>query len=117
MVCGCGEEAPEKDRDQKGKQPAASEDAGKTETAAIVTKAQASGVTTVSSIKYLESHNPAVRSLAVSPNKAMLASGDEQGKIILWSLPDLQKVKEIDLQGSLIHSVTKERHQKCSLHR
>ncbi len=105
LICGCGKDVPEEDGDQRGKQSAASEDAGKTETTYIVTKAQGGGVIAVSSTKYLEAHNPAVKSLAITPEKTMVASGDSQGKIALWSLPDLRKIKEISLKDHAVLTI------------
>lgn len=54
---------------------------------------------------YIHGHTAGVRSLAVAPNDSILATGDDDGSVILWQLPHVTKVKSISVGKEVICSL------------
>lgn len=62
-------------------------------------------VKTVNEIQSFTAHAYAVYSVAFSPDGTMLASGLENGTILLWHLIDLKEIEQLStLELLLIHS-------------
>ena len=58
------------------------------------------GPAPLASVNYIDAHDGhTVWALAISPDGEMLASGDADGKVILWSLPDMKRLAAIEVGG------------------
>src|SRR5262249_8194330 len=50
-------------------------------------------------VTYLRGHDAAVRTVAISPNRRTVVSGDDLGRIVFWDLPDRQQIPPVIEQG------------------
>lgn len=76
-----------------------------TQTPTEIDKGQPPQNPTKASVIYHPGHHPAVNCLALSPDGRFVASGDDEGNIVLWNVTDFSVVKRFTNGGGIVSSL------------